>query len=101
MYYEFENYTEEEYLAEYAFRNDPTQWKEHAPSDDAYVHYVESTDLGFRMKEKILAYLLRGDLSAFERERAKYLLRAIERDIRDLKIAYDNEQKKKASQSRV
>jgi hypothetical protein len=92
MYYdEFINYTEAEYLAEYEFRNDPARWKEHHPSDDDYVPYVFSLDSGFQVKQKLVEYLSMGGLSYFERERAKYLLRAVERDIRQMKIGHNNE----------
>ena len=94
MYYEFSNYSEEEYLEEYEFRNDPAQWKEHYPWDDGYVPYVFSIDSGFQLKEKLIEYLSLGGLSYYEQERAKYLLRAVERDIRQMKIGHNNERSK-------
>lgn len=92
MFYdgEYEYFTEAEYLDEYAFRSDPTQWKEHYPSDDGYVAYVYSIDQGFAMKERLLEYLAQ-NLTPYERGKAEYLLRAVERDIRDLKMGYANE----------
>jgi len=91
MTYEFENYTDEEYLSEYEFRHDPTQWKEHFPYDNGYVPYCDSLDNCFQVKEKLLGFLSMVGISYFEREQAKYLLRAVERDLRQYKIGRDNE----------
>jgi hypothetical protein len=87
MPYEYENYNEDEYLRAV----DPATWKEHIPGDDGYVPYCYSIDQCDNVIAKCMAILAQRGLDYYTRALHEYLLRAVQRDRRDLKMGHYNE----------
>ena len=70
---------------------DPDNWPEHQPGDEGYIPYVYTLDQYYNLHEKVVAILAQSGLSEWEGKRLNYLLRAIERDKRNLKMGDTNE----------
>ena len=90
-FYEYENYDKEEYLQ----ASDPATWKEHLPGDQGYVPYCFSTEQCDNVIAKCTAILSQRGLDNYTRARHEYLLRAVRRDRRDLKMGHNNEPHRK------
>lgn len=79
---------------------DPDNWKEHFPWDKGYVPYVYTLDQYENVKAKLLTLLALSGVDEYEGKRAQYLLRAIERDRRNMKTGPGTEPGSNVSHSR-